>query len=104
VPGIVIFTRLRAAPGQIDAVLAAFDSLHTAASGEPGTVAFAVHVAADDPNLLLCYEAYADDAALANHRGSDAVRDAVSSFGELLDGPPEVTYAQLLRGKGVPSA
>jgi len=104
VPGIVIFTRLRAAPGHVDAVLAAFESLHAAAAREPGTIAFAVYVAADDPNLLLCYEAYTDDAALAHHRGSDAVRDAVSSFGELLDGPPEVTYAQLLRGKGVPLA
>ncbi len=103
-PGIVIFTRLRAAPGQIDAVLAAFGPLHAAASDEPGTIAFAVHAAADDPNLLLCYEAYADDAALAHHRDSDAVRDAVDSFGELLDGPPDVTYARLLRGKGVPSA
>jgi quinol monooxygenase YgiN len=104
VAGIVIFTRLRAAPGRVDEVVAAFESLHAAASGEPGTLAFAVHVAAADPNLLLCYEAYADDAALAHHRASDAVRDAVSSFDELLDGPPEVTYAHLVRGKGVPFA
>jgi quinol monooxygenase YgiN len=104
VPGIVIFTRLRAAPGRVDALRAAFEPLHMAASGEPDTVVFAVHVAADDPNLLLCYEVYADDAALARHRSSGAVRDAVSSFGELLDGAPEITYARLLRGKGVPFA
>jgi quinol monooxygenase YgiN len=101
VPEIVIFTRLRAAPGQIDALRAAFEPLHPAASGEPGTLAFAVHVATDDPNLLLCYEVYADDAALTRHRDSGAVRNAVSSFGELLDGAPEVTYARLIRGKGV---
>jgi quinol monooxygenase YgiN len=100
----VIFTRLRAAPGQVDALRAAFEPLHMAAFGEPDTVVFAVHVAADDPNLLLCYEVYADDAALARHRSSGAVRDAVSSFGELLDGAPEITYARLLRGKDVPFA
>ncbi len=103
VPGIVIFTRLRAAPGHVEQVMAALEALHEGASDEPGTLAFAVHVAADEPNLLLCYEVYADDDALAAHRGSDAVRDAVRSFGELLDGAPEVTYAHLVRGKGVPS-
>jgi len=100
----VIFTRLRAAPGRVDALRAAFEPLYEAAAGEPGTVAFAVHVAADDPGLLLCYEVYADDAALARHQVSDAVRAAVSRFGELLDGNPEVTYARLLSGKGVPFA
>ena len=54
--------------------------------------------------LLLCYEVYADDAGLARHQVSDAVRAAVSRFGELLDGNPEVTYARLLSGKGVPFA
>jgi quinol monooxygenase YgiN len=102
-PGIVIFTRLRA-PGHVDEVVAVFESLHAAAAGEPGTLAFAVHVAADDPNLILCYEAYADDAALARHRASDAVREAVRNLGGFLAGPPEVTYAQLVRGKGVPFA
>jgi len=100
----VIFTRLRAAPGQVDALRAAFEPLHRAATREPGTVAFAVHVAADDPNLLLCYEVYADDAALARHRASDAVSTAVTNFGELLAHAPEVQYARLLLGKGVPNA
>jgi autoinducer 2-degrading protein len=104
VAGIVIFTRLRAAPGRVDDLRAAFEPLHEAASGEPGTLAFAVHVANDDPNLILCYEVYADDAALDRHRTSTAVRGAVSAFGELLDGTPEVTYTRLLTGKGVPLA
>ena len=99
----MIFTRLRAAPGRAEDLRAAFEPLHAAAVDEPGTLAFAVHVAADDPDLLLCYEVYADDSSLARHRDGSAVRDAVSAFGELLDGPPDVTYTRLLRGKGVPS-
>ena len=102
--GIVIFTRVRAAPGRVDDLRAAFEPLQEAASAEPATLAFAVHVASDDPNLFLCYEVYADDAALDQHRTSTAVRDAVSAFGELLDGAPEVTYTRLLEGKGVPLA
>jgi len=100
----VIFTRLRAAPDQGNALRAAFEPLRLAASDEPGTMAFAVHVAADDPNSLLCYEVYADDDALATHRASDAVRHAVGSFGQLLAVEPDVTYARLLWGKGVPLA
>jgi len=102
VPGIVIFTRLRAAPGRAEDLRAAFEPLHRAAAEEPGTLAFAVHVAADDPDLLLCYEVYADDESLARHRDGDSVRDAVRAFGALLDGAPEVTYARLLHAKGVP--
>ena len=101
---IVIFTRLRAAPGRGEALRALFEPLLTAAAAEPGTVAFAVHAARDDPDQLLCYEVYTDDEALAQHRGSRAVRDAVGRFDELLDAPPVVTYAQLLGGHGVPSA
>ena len=101
---IVIFTRLRAQPGRAAALRDAFDSLVASAAREPGTLVFAVHEAADDPDLLLCYEAYRDDAALAEHRASGAVRDAVDRFGDLVAEPPAVTYARYLAGPGVPFA
>jgi quinol monooxygenase YgiN len=101
-PTVVIFTRLRAAPGRVEGLRAAFEPLLAAASDEPGTLVFAVHTAADDPEMMLCYEVYADDDALDRHRTSGAVRDALSQFGELLADPPVVTYAQPVGGKGVP--
>ena len=37
---------------------------------EPGCVNYIAHFLADDPNTILIYEQYADDAALDHHRNS----------------------------------
>lgn len=100
---VVIFTRLRARPGRRDEVLAAFDALHDAVSAEPGTAVFAMHVASDEPDVVLFYEVYADDDALAAHRESEAVRRVVPQLQSLLDGAPEITYATFVRSKGLPT-
>ncbi len=99
---IVVFTRLEAAPGRRDELLAAFEPLHEAVGAEPGTVAFAMHEASDEPDVVLFYEVYDDRDALAVHRDSAAVRAVVSRLGDLLARPPEVTYASPLRVKGLP--
>ena len=90
---IVIFTRLVARPGRRNELLDAFAPFLAAVADEPGTEVFAAHTARDDADMLLCYEVYGDDAALAAHRDSDAVRDLVARLGDLLAGPPEVIYA-----------
>ena len=72
---IVITSRVTAVPGGRDALIAAFDPLHAAVADEPGTVIFAMHEA--DENGLFFYEVYRDEAALAAHRDSAAVRDLV---------------------------
>jgi quinol monooxygenase YgiN len=100
---IVIFTRLVARPGRRDEVLEAFAPFLAAVADEPGTEVFAAHTARDDADMLLCYEVYRDDAALAAHRGSAAVRDLVARLGDLLAGPPEVVYASRV-GSSSPSS
>jgi quinol monooxygenase YgiN len=90
---IVIFTRLTARPGRRADLLAAFAPLLGAVADEPGTEAFIMHTARDDADVVLFYEAYRDEAALAVHRESEAVRSVVPLLGELLVGPPEITYA-----------
>lgn len=90
---IVIFTRLVARPGRRSELLDAFAPLLAAVEDEPGTDVFAVHTARDDPDALLCYEVFRDDAALAAHRESEAVRTMVAELGDVLAAPPEVTYA-----------
>lgn len=89
----MIFTRLVARPGRRNELLDAFAPFLAAVEDEPGTEAFAAHTARDDADMLLCYEVYRDEAALAAHRDSDAVRDLVARLGDLLAGPPEVIYA-----------
>ena len=91
---IVIFTRLTAVPGGRAGLLAAFAPLIDAVAGEPGTEVFAMHTARDDPDVVLFYEAYHDEAALAMHRESEAVQAVIPRLDDLLARPPEITYAR----------
>jgi quinol monooxygenase YgiN len=99
VPRIIIITRLVAAPGRRDDLLAAFDGLHAAVAAEPGTEVFTMHTARDDVDVVMFHEVYRDEAALAAHRESAAVRNLVGRLGDLLAGPPEITYLEPVREK-----
>jgi quinol monooxygenase YgiN len=90
---IAIFTRLVAKPGHRDALLAALDELATSTRAEPGNEQFLVHAARDDADLVLGYERFVDDDAIAAHRATEAVRVAREQLDELLARPPEITYA-----------
>ena len=96
---IVITSRLTAMPGGRDALIIAFEQLHAAVADEPGTLVFAMHEAGEDE--LFFYEVYRDEAALAAHRDSPAVRDLAGHLDGLLDGPPVITYLTPLRTKGL---
>jgi autoinducer 2-degrading protein len=98
---IVIFTRLTARPGRRAELLAAFDDLHDAAQREDGTEVFVMHTARDDADAVLFYEVYRDQAALDRHRESPAVRALVARLGDLVAGPPQITYAEPARAKGI---
>ena len=43
---------------------------------------------------MLVYEVYRDTIALSEHQDSDAVAEAFPLLGDLLAGPPEITYAE----------
>jgi quinol monooxygenase YgiN len=91
---IAIFTRLTARPGRREDLPGAFAPLLEAVADEPGTETFTMHAARDDADVVLFYELYRDEAALAAHRESDAVRAVVPQLSDLLVAPPEVTYAR----------
>ena len=98
---IVIFSRLEAVAGRRDDLVAAFAALHDAVVDEPGTAVFAMHTAAEEPDVFFLYEVYDDEAALARHRAGTAVRDVLPRLEGLLARPPEVTYAAPVRVRGV---
>ena len=52
-----------------------------------------MHAARDEADVLLGYEVFRDDAALAEHRASEAVARARERLDGLLVGPPTITYA-----------
>ncbi len=90
---IVIFTRLTARPGERDRLVAELERFGAAVRDEPGNEAFVVHAARDLPDVVLGYEVFVDDDALAEHRASDATADMTARLPDLLAGPPEITYA-----------
>jgi quinol monooxygenase YgiN len=90
---IAIFTRLTAVHGKRDELLAVLNELATAARAEPGNEMFVVHPARDEPDVVLGYEVFADDQAIADHRATDAVSRARARLTELLVGDPVIDYA-----------
>jgi quinol monooxygenase YgiN len=89
----IIFTRLVARPGNLDELLAALDELAVATRAEPGCEMFVVHPARDETDVVLGYEVFVDDDAVAAHRATDAVAHARAQLDELLAEPPIITYA-----------
>jgi len=91
---VVIFTRLTAAPGRGNELLAILEALAVATRAEPGNDMFVVHAARDEPDVVLGYEVFTDDDALTAHRATDAVRVAQEQLTDVLAEPPEVVYAR----------
>ncbi|HEY8216028.1 MAG TPA: putative quinol monooxygenase [Acidimicrobiia bacterium] len=89
----IIFTRLTARPGRVDELRAVLEELAVATRAEPGCEVFVVHPARDEPDVLLGYEVFTDDPALAAHRATDAVATARARLDDLLVEPPTITYA-----------
>jgi quinol monooxygenase YgiN len=90
---VVIFTRLTAGRGRRDELLAALEELGEATRREPGAEIFVLHPARDEPDVVLGYEVFADDAALAEHRSSEHVAAIGPKLTDLLAVPPEISYA-----------
>lgn len=68
---VTVVARIRAAKGKGDALAALLtEQCGIVRGSEPGCLAYRLHRAADDPDLFLFYETYADDAALDAHRKS----------------------------------
>jgi len=66
---------------------------------EPGTLTYLLHRAASDPTEYLYYEVYTDQAALAAHGSSEAMRKFFGAAGTLLAGRPEITMYEEIAGK-----
>ena len=100
---IVIFATLRTLPGRRDDLTRSLDAIRAEAESEPGTLVFAVHNARDDENVVLCYEVYRDEAAIAAHRDGRALLALMDSIGDLIDSPPELHYATVVGTTGIPA-
>lgn len=79
-----ILARVTVKEGKAGPYLAALGPLLEQARKEPGTLLYAVHRSADNPQVFWTTEIYADDAAFAAHGASDAHAAAAPVFTELI--------------------
>ena len=76
---------MRAHPGRRGELLELLRELvEAAAADEPGTLVYVMHEAADDPDTVVSYELFADEAALEAHKGSPVVAAVMPRLGPLV--------------------
>ena len=79
-----VLARVTVKEGKAGQYLAALAPLLEQAGKEPGTLLYAVHRSADDPDVFWTTEIYTDDAAFAAHRATDVHAAAEPVFTELI--------------------
>lgn len=98
---IAVLAKITAKEGQRDALVAEFEKLLGAVESEEGTLIYALHTAADDPDVVWFYELYADQESLATHGKSEAMKAAGPSLGPLMAGRPELIMLNPHAAKGI---
>ena len=88
---VAILARVTVKEGKAGQYLAALVPLLEQARREPGTLLYAVHRSADDPEVFWTTEIYTDDAAFAAHRASEVHAAAAPVFTELIAGADVIT-------------
>jgi len=101
-PQVALLSRVRVKDGRGAELVAAFRPVFEAAEREPGTLVYALNRSDDDPDLFWVCELYADDAAFAAHRESDAMAAATPALGELI-AEAEVTIGAPVSATGLPA-
>ena len=98
-----IYITFWAAPGKIDALVAALEACRPAAAKEPGTLVYAFHRVSGELEGVSAYEIYADAAAQQAHLESPATAALMKKLPDLLGAPPERhDIAPLDGAKGIP--
>ncbi len=98
-----VIAKITALPGMRDEVVSVLSDVVKATEGEAGTELYAMNVDSADANVIWFYEIYADQAALAAHGGSEAMKAAGGKLRDKAAGRPELHVCELVTGKNVPS-
>ncbi|CAN5641582.1 hypothetical protein BH20ACT2_BH20ACT2_14790 [soil metagenome] len=96
-----VFAKLTAKPGGRDAMLSALELMFERVATEPGTEVYALHADLADDDVCWFYELYTDGDAATAHGSSDAMKRAMTDWGDLLAGRPEITLVAPTRAKGL---
>jgi len=82
--------------GEMEAVLAA---MVEAARGEPGVEIYSYH--RGEGNAFWFFALMADEESMQHHGQSEAMQAAMSAFGPLVAGPPQMTVTTPLAAVGL---
>ena len=92
---------MRALPGRRDELLAILRRLvATAEADEPGTLVYTFHTVDDDPDIVVSYELFTDQDALAVHRDSPTVTRVIPEL-RAITSPGSVQRLVPAIGKGL---
>ena len=98
-PRIALFITFKAKPGARDALAAHLAAAGRSYSTEAGTEAFVVAHSLTDPDAVLVYERYADEAAKAAHEAAPGYAGIREKTGTFLAGAPAVVPMAVVGGK-----
>jgi quinol monooxygenase YgiN len=98
---VAVLARIPAQPGKRDELVAALDAAIANAQTEDETRYYILHTNDADPDAVLFYELYENEAALAAHSTSDGMKALGASLRELAGGRPELTRLTPVGGKGL---
>jgi quinol monooxygenase YgiN len=92
--------KFRAKPGKSEEMKAFWLEMQKeVAKSEPGNVQYDLMVMAGDPEVYVIVERYKDAAAVAAHGQSEKAKAMFAKLGELMAGPPQADYMQLISSK-----
>ena len=98
---VAVLARIPAQPGKRDELVAALDAAIANAQTEEETRYYILHTNDADPDAVLFYELYENEAALIAHGTSDAFKELGRSLRDLAGGRPEITRLTPVAGKGL---
>ena len=87
---IVVTARARIRPDARDEAIAAAEAMRKASLEEPGCQEYGFWFAMDDPNELLVYERWDDQAALDFHFSTPHLAEFAARIPNWVDGTPEI--------------
>lgn len=74
---VYVFAKWNVKPGRLDAVLGLMAEVAGKSREEKGNLFYKIHQNSADPNMLILFEGYVDDAAVDEHRNSAYFRELV---------------------------
>ena len=95
-----VLAKLVAHEGKGDELVSAFEGMFGQVEQEPGTELYVLNRSATEPDVFWFYELYADQESLNAHGTSDAMKQAMKSFGGLI-ASNELVFGTPLRAKGL---